>query len=213
MFTGIITDVGKVVHREDRGDTLFRIETAYRADTIDLGASICCNGACMTVIAREQVSDDRATFDLEASAESLSKTTMGDWHVGTLINLERSLSLGDELGGHLVSGHVDAVAHVVRREAEGDSWRLTIRPPKALMPFFAPKGSVALNGVSLTINEVDDETFGINMIPHTQVVTAFSALSNIEISEASPAPINLEIDQLARYVHRQLQFLPQTQGS
>lgn len=213
MFTGIITDVGKVVYREDRGDTLFRIETTYRADTIDLGASICCNGACMTVIAREQVNAERATFDLEASAESLSKTTMGDWKVGTLINLERSLSVGDELGGHLVSGHVDAVAHVVRREAEGDSWRLTIRPPEDLMPFFAPKGSVALNGVSLTINEVGDTTFGINMIPHTQAVTAFSALSNIEISEARPAPINLEIDQLARYVHRQLQFLPQTKGS
>ena len=213
MFTGIITDVGKVVHREDRGDTLFRIATTYRADTIDLGASICCNGACMTVIAREQVTHEQATFDLEASAESLSKTTMGDWKVGTLINLERSLSVGDELGGHLVSGHVDAIAHVVRREAEGDSWRLTIRPPADLMPFFAPKGSVALNGVSLTINEVDEETFGINMIPHTQAVTAFSVLSNIEISEARPAPINLEIDQLARYVHRQLQFLPQTKGS
>ena len=213
MFTGIITDVGHVVHRKDRGDTLFRIETAYAADTIDLGASICCNGACMTVIAREQVSDDRATFDLEASAESLSKTTMGTWNVGSLINLERSLAVGEELGGHLVSGHVDAVADVVALVTEGDSWRLTIRPPQALMPFFAPKGSVALNGVSLTINEVDDATFGINMIPHTQQVTAFSALGTLVISEASPAPINLEIDQLARYVHRQLQFLPQAQGS
>lgn len=207
MFTGIITDVGTISHREDRGDTLFRIETAYRADSMDIGASICCNGACMTVIAKEQISDDRATFDFEASAESLSKTTMGGWNVGTEVNLERSLSLGDELGGHLVSGHVDAVAQVIRREAEGDSWRLTIRPPKELMPFFAPKGSVALNGVSLTINEVDEETFGINMIPHTQDVTAFRALANLDISEASPAPINLEIDQLARYVHRQLQFI------
>lgn len=207
MFTGIITDVGTISHREDRGDTLFRIETAYRADSMDIGASICCNGACMTVIAKEQISDGRATFDFEASAESLSKTTMGGWNVGTEVNLERSLSLGDELGGHLVSGHVDAVAQVIRREAEGDSWRLTIRPPKELMPFFAPKGSVALNGVSLTINEVDEETFGINMIPHTQDVTAFRALANLDISEASPAPINLEIDQLARYVHRQLQFI------
>ena len=207
MFTGIITDVGTISHREDRGDTLFRIETAYRADSMDIGASICCNGACMTVIAKEQISDDRASFDFEASAESLSKTTMGGWNVGTEVNLERSLSLGDELGGHLVSGHVDAVAQVIRREAEGDSWRLTIRPPKELMPFFAPKGSVALNGVSLTINEVDEETFGINMIPHTQDVTAFRALANLDISEASPAPINLEIDQLARYVHRQLQFI------
>ncbi|MGB1146281.1 MAG: riboflavin synthase [Alphaproteobacteria bacterium] len=207
MFTGIITDVGTISHREDRGDTLFRIETAYRADSMDIGASICCNGACMTVIAKEQIGDDRATFDFEASAESLSKTTMGGWNVGTEVNLERSLSLGDELGGHLVSGHVDAVAQVIRREAEGDSWRLTIRPPKELMPFFAPKGSVALNGVSLTINEVDEETFGINMIPHTQDVTAFRALANLDISEASPAPINLEIDQLARYVHRQLQFI------
>ena len=207
MFTGIITDVGTISHREDRGDTLFRIETAYRADSMDIGASICCNGACMTVIAKKQISDARATFDFEASAESLSKTTMGGWNVGTEVNLERSLSLGDELGGHLVSGHVDAVAQVIRREAEGDSWRLTIRPPKELMPFFAPKGSVALNGVSLTINEVDEETFGINMIPHTQDVTAFRALANLDISEASPAPINLEIDQLARYVHRQLQFI------
>ena len=213
MFTGIITDVGQVVHREDRGDTLFRIETAYAVDSIDLGASICCNGACMTVIARDQHAEGRATFDLEASAESLSKTTMGTWIVGTPINLERSLSVGDELGGHLVSGHVDAVADVVALVTEGDSWRLTIRPPAALMPFFAPKGSVALNGVSLTINEVDETTFGINMIPHTQQVTAFSALGNLVISEASPAPINLEIDQLARYVHRQLQFLPQAQGS
>ena len=167
----------------------------------------------MTVIARDQHAEGRATFDLEASAESLSKTTMGTWIVGTPINLERSLSVGDELGGHLVSGHVDAVADVVALVTEGDSWRLTIRPPAALMPFFAPKGSVALNGVSLTINEVDETTFGINMIPHTQQVTAFSALGTLVISEASPAPINLEIDQLARYVHRQLQFLPQAQGS
>ena len=213
MFTGIITDVGRVAYREDRGDTLFRIDTAYSAASIDLGASICCNGACMTVIAREQITDERATFDLEASTESLSKTTMSSWHEGTLINLERSLSMGDELGGHLVSGHVDAVASVVGLESEGDSWRLTIRPPSDLMPFFAPKGSVALNGVSLTINEVDESTFGINMIPHTQTVTAFSSLGDMEISEASPAAINLEIDQLARYVHRQLQFLPQTQSS
>ena len=207
MFTGIITDVGTITHREDRGDTLFRIETAYRADTIDIGASICCNGACMTAIAREQISAERATFDFEASAESLSKTTMGGWKAGTEVNLERSLSLGDELGGHLVSGHVDAVAMIIRREAEGDSWRLTVKPPRELMPFFAPKGSVALNGVSLTINEVGEETFGINMIPHTQEVTAFRALANLDISETSPAPINLEIDQLARYVHRQLQFI------
>ena len=207
MFTGIITDVGTITHREDRGDTLFRIETAYRADTIDIGASICCNGACMTAIAREQISTERATFDFEASAESLSKTTMGGWKAGTEVNLERSLSLGDELGGHLVSGHVDAVAMIIRREAEGDSWRLTVKPPRELMPFFAPKGSVALNGVSLTINEVGEETFGINMIPHTQEVTAFRALANLDISETSPAPINLEIDQLARYVHRQLQFI------
>jgi riboflavin synthase len=213
VFTGIITDVGTVVHREDRGDTLFRIETAYRADSMALGASICCNGACMTVIATEQTSTDRATFDFEASAESLSKTTMDAWQPGTLINLERSLALGDELGGHLVSGHVDALAHVVRRENQGDSWRLTIQPPKELMPFFAPKGSVALDGVSLTINEVGENTFGINMIPHTQAVTGFRALADLEISEASTAPINLEIDQLARYVHRQLQFLPQTQGA
>lgn len=207
MFTGIITDVGTITHREDRGDTLFRIETAYRADTIDIGASICCNGACMTAIAREQISTERATFDFEASAESLSKTTMGGWKAGTEVNLERSLSLGDELGGHLVSGHVDAVAMIIRREADGDSWRLTVKPPRELMPFFAPKGSVALNGVSLTINEVGEETFGINMIPHTQEVTAFRALANLDISETSPAPINLEIDQLARYVHRQLQFI------
>jgi len=207
MFTGIITDVGTVVHREDRGDTLFRVETAYPADSMDIGASICCNGACMTVIATNQISGDRATFDFEASAESLSKTTMAGWLPGQRLNLERSLSLGDELGGHLVSGHVDAVAEVIERGAEGDSWRLTIRPPAELMPFFAPKGSVALDGVSLTINEVGGDSFGINMIPHTQAVTAFAELGNRPISGTSPALINLEIDQLARYVHRQLQFI------
>ena len=210
MFTGIITDVGTVVHREDRGDTLFRVETAYPADTMDIGASICCNGACMTVIATSHISAARATFDFEASAESLSKTTMAGWMPGRRLNLERSLSMGDELGGHLVSGHVDAVAEVVERAAEGDSWRLTIRPPAELMPFFAPKGSVALDGVSLTINEVGEDSFGINMIPHTQAVTAFAELGNRPISGTSPALINLEIDQLARYVHRQLQFITPT---
>ncbi|MAH87651.1 MAG: riboflavin synthase subunit alpha [Kiloniella sp.] len=207
MFTGIITDVGTVVHREDRGDTLFRVETAYRAENIEIGASICCNGACMTVIATEQRDPVRATFDFEASAESLSKTTMAGWLPGQRLNLERSLALGDELGGHLVSGHVDAVAEVVERVTEGDSWRLTIRPPADLMPFFAPKGSVALDGVSLTVNEVGEDSFGINMISHTQAVTAFSELVNRPISGTSPALINLEIDQLARYVHRQLQFI------
>jgi len=135
---------------------------------------------------------------------------MAGWMPGQRLNLERSLSLGDELGGHLVSGHVDAVAEVIERAAEGDSWRLTIRPPAELMPFFAPKGSVALDGVSLTINEVGADSFGINMIPHTQAVTAFAELGNHPISGTSPALINLEIDQLARYVHRQLQFITPT---
>ena len=212
MFTGIITDIGTITELEQRGDLRARIDSGYQAAGIDIGASIACDGVCLTVIARS-ASENGAWFDVEVSAETVSKTNLADWQEGSRVNLERALKVGDELGGHIVSGHVDGVAKVISMTPEGDSTRVGFEAPAELARFIAPKGSVALNGTSLTVNEVEGNSFGINMIPHTQAVTAFSALSNIEISEARPAPINLEIDQLARYVHRQLQFLPQTKGS
>lgn len=192
MFTGIITDIGEVQELEQRGDLRARIGTAYDVDTIDLGASIACDGVCLTVI-------DKAPgwFDVEISAETVSKTNIGrnGWSVGKRINLERALKVGDELGGHIVSGHVDGVAEIIAMADEGDSTRVTFRAPEALARFIAPKGSVALNGTSLTVNEVEGRDFGINFIPHTKVMTTWGGA---EVGDA----INLEIDTLARYVAR-----------
>ena len=194
MFTGIITDVGRVTSLEQRGDLKARIETSYSADGIDLGASIACNGVCLTVIDKGQ-SGDKGWFDVEISAESVSKTNIGDWQVGAPINLERALKVGDELGGHIVSGHVDGVAEVVSVTDGGDSTRVRFRAPDDLARFIAPKGSVALNGTSLTVNEVERTEFGVNFIPHTKTVTTWGGV-------AVGDRINLEIDTLARYVAR-----------
>ncbi|PHO03623.1 riboflavin synthase [Rhodobacteraceae bacterium 4F10] len=190
MFTGIITDIGKVRELEKRGDLRARIGTSYDTAGIDLGASIASDGVCLTVI---ELGDD--WYDVEISAETVSKTNLGDWVVGRRVNLERALKVGDELGGHIVSGHVDGVAEVVAMQDDGDSTRVTLRAPKELARFIAPKGSVALNGTSLTVNEVADCEFGINFIPHTKDATTWG---DVTVGQR----INLEIDTLARYVAR-----------
>lgn len=190
MFTGIITDMGRIAELH-HGDSLrARIETVYDMATVDLGASIACDGCCLTVVEMGP-----NWFDVEISAESISKTNIGDWVVDKRVNLERALKVGDELGGHIVSGHVDGVAEVVKIEEDGGSTRVTLRAPEALAKYIAPKGSVALNGTSLTVNEVDGCDFGINFIPHTKEVTTWGAM-------ALGDRVNLEIDTMARYVAR-----------
>ena len=193
MFTGIVTDIGKVLVLEQRGDLRARIGTAYDVGGIDIGASIACNGVCLTVIALGR--DPQNWFDVEISAETVSATNVGGWQVGSRLNLERALKVGDELGGHIVSGHVDGVAEVVGLRDEGDSTRVTFRAPDALARFIAPKGSVALNGTSLTVNEVAGADFGINFIPHTKTATTWGDVALGDL-------INLEIDTMARYVAR-----------
>ena len=194
MFTGIITDVGRVASVSGSGDTRFEIETVYEPDSIDLGASIACSGVCLTVI-EKGTRDCKHWFAVEASKETLDVTTAGNWQTGHSLNLERALKLGDELGGHIVSGHVDALAEIVNIRPEGDSQRFTFRAPKDIMRFVAPKGSITLDGTSLTVNEVEGDTFGVNLISHTQSVTSWGA------SRAGDR-VNLEIDVLARYVAR-----------
>lgn len=190
MFTGIVTDIGTVVELEQRGDLRARIRTGYDTSGIDIGASIASDGVCLTVIALGQ-----DWYDVEISAETVSKTNLGGWSVGKRVNLERALKVGDELGGHIVSGHVDGVAEVVAMADEGDSTRVTLRAPADLARFIAPKGSVALNGTSLTVNAVEGAEFGINFIPHTKEATTWGGV-------AVGDRVNLEIDMLARYVAR-----------
>lgn len=199
MFTGIITDIGHVLEVEQRGDLRARIGTAYDIDGIDIGASIACDGVCLTVIALG--SDPQNWFDVEISAESVGATNIGRnrWVAGRRLNLERALKVGDELGGHIVSGHVDGVAEVVAMEDEGDSTRVSFKAPNDLAKFIAPKGSVTLNGTSLTVNEVDGSVFGVNFIPHTKVATTWG---DTAVGDA----INLEIDTMARYVARLQEF-------
>ena len=203
MFTGIITDVGRIIELEQRGDLRARISTSYDTENIDLGASIACDGVCLTVI---ELGHD--WFEVEVSAETVSKTILGletqknpgsTWGLGRLVNLERSLRIGDELGGHIVTGHIDGVANIIEVENEGDSTRVVLEAPRNLMPFIASKGSVALNGTSLTVNAVDEKSFGINFIPHTKKVTAWG---NIKVGQI----VNLEIDTIARYVSRLQNF-------
>lgn len=193
MFTGIITDVGTVRDIQRPGDTRFEITTAYDSAGIDIGASISCSGACLTVIDKGP-----GWFAVEISAETLSRTTLGRWQIGSPVNLERALKAGDELGGHVVSGHVDGVAHVISIDPEGDSLRFVFEVPPDVEPFIASKGSVTVDGVSLTVNEVDGSRFGINIIPHTRQVTNFGGL---KVGDA----VNVEIDMLARYVARLLE--------
>jgi riboflavin synthase len=193
MFTGIITDVGTVRGIARDGDTRFEIRTGYDMATVDIGASIACSGVCLTVI--ETGAD---WFAVQASGETLDKTTLSGWTVGARMYLERALKVGDELGGHIVSGHVDGVGEVVSIRDDGESKRFVFRVPAALKAFMAPKGSVAVDGVSLTVNEVEGDTFGVNIIPHTQQVTLFG-------DYAPGSKVNLEIDMLARYVARLLE--------
>ena len=195
MFTGIITDIGEIIAVDQQGDLRARIGTTYDIDGIAIGASIACDGVCLTVIAVGR--SPRNWFDVQISAESVSKTNIGrnGWVPGKRINLERALKVGDELGGHIVSGHIDGVADLIAMSDEGDGTRMTFRAPEDMARFIAPKGSVALNGTSLTVNEVNGREFGVNLIPHTQTVTTWG---DSRVGDA----INLEIDTLARYVAR-----------
>ena len=192
MFTGIIADVGMLREIRPGGDATYVIGTKLALGDLALGASVACSGVCLTVIER---GDD--WFAVQASAETLARSSLNDWRIGARINLERALKVGDELGGHLVSGHVDALAEIVERRAEGDSQRFSFRVPESLAAAIAPKGSIALDGVSLTVNEVQGARFGVNIIPHTLAQTTFGAA---KVGDQ----VNLEIDMLARYVARLL---------
>ena len=191
MFTGIVTDVGRVrAVRETNRDRRFEIETAFDLSTLDIGASVSHAGCCLTIVEKGD-----AWFAVEVSGETLSATTLDNWKEGRRVNLERAARVGDELGGHIVSGHVDGVGEVISVESEGGSHRVQIRVPRPLHRFIAPKGSITVEGVSLTVNEVDDDVFGVNLIPHTWDVTT--------LGELKPgARVNLEIDMLARYLAR-----------
>ena len=195
MFTGIITDIGTIRSHEQRGDLRLVIGCGYAMDSVAIGASIACSGACLTVVDK---GDDWFAVDL--SAETVSRTAPGLWQQGGRLNLERALKVGDELGGHIVTGHVDSVGHLVFAQSEGDSIRLVIRAPQALAAALAAKGSITLDGISLTVNSVEDQPdgsvdFGLNIIPHT---TAATTLDRLEDGRA----FNLEIDVLARYLDR-----------
>lgn len=198
MFTGIVSDLGELLDVEEKAEGLRRLGIAcnYDPDSIDIGASIACSGICLTVIERS-ITGNRPSFAVDAAAETLRMTTAESWRRGTLLNLERSLRLGDELGGHLVSGHVDGVAELIARDDFVDMAGLTLRVPPALSRFIAAKGSVALDGVSLTVNEVKGDTFSVLIIPHTLRVTTLGALT-------PGARLNLEVDQMARYAGRLL---------
>jgi riboflavin synthase len=197
MFSGIVTDVGTVRSAEQRGDLRLQIATGYDLDTVDLGASIACSGVCLTVVDKGE-----DWFAVDVSAETVSRTAADQWRKGAKLNLERSLRLGDELGGHIVTGHVDAVAQIVDVSAEGDSTRVGISVPRSLGPMIAAKGSISLDGVSLTVNDVKDAEdgtshFSINVIPHTA--------QNTTLGELKPGrQLNVEVDVLARYIDRML---------
>jgi len=194
MFTGIVTDIGDIRNVEMRGDKRFVIGCSYPSEKIAIGASIACSGICLTVTDRG--SDSKGGwFAVDASTETCSLTTAAHWQAGTKLNLERALKVGDELGGHIVTGHVDGLGSLINAQQDGDSWRYTFQAPPALSPFIAGKGSITIDGVSLTVNAVDGEQFGINLIPHTQAETTLGEL-------AAGDAVNLEIDVLARYVAR-----------
>lgn len=195
MFTGIITDIGTIRSLEQRGDLRIVIETAYDTAGVAMGASIACSGACMTVVDK-----GAAWFAVDMSGESFSRTASGLWIAGGKLNLERAMKIGDELGGHIVTGHVDGIGHVVAFDPVGDSWRTVIAVPAALAPYIATKGSITVDGVSLTVNDVTDQPngsahFALNIIPHTAAVTTLGTLR-------PGRSVNLEIDILARYLAR-----------
>lgn len=197
MFTGIVTDVGTVRSAEQRGDLRLAVATSYDLSTVQLGASICCSGVCLTVVDKGE-----DWFAVDVSAETISKTAPDRWREGARINLERSLRLGDEIGGHIVTGHVDALGEVLGCCPQGDSTRVGIRVPPKLAPMIAPKGSVTLDGVSLTVNDIreaeDGSThFSVNIIPHTAQCTTLGSVSQGQ-------QLNVEVDVLARYIERML---------
>lgn len=195
MFTGIITDIGTITSVEPRGDMRLVIATVYDMDSVAIGASIACSGVCLTVVDKAQ-----GWFAVDVSGETLSRTASGMWHNGTRLNLERALKVGDELGGHIVTGHVDGVGHIVASEQIGDSTKVTVAAPASLAPYIAAKGSITVDGVSLTVNDVTDQPDGtahfmLNIIPHTAEMTTLSGLN-------TGREVNLEIDVLARYLKR-----------
>jgi riboflavin synthase len=190
MFTGIVTDLGRVRAVLPGGDTGYEIETRYDTSTLAIGASIACAGVCLTAVEL-----GRGWFRVQASAETRARSTLGSWRAGTPVNLERSLKLGDELGGHMVAGHVDGMGRLLSLHEEGESIRLVFEAPAALAPGIAPKGSIAVDGISLTVNEVTGARFGVNIIPHTRAVTS---LGSLKVGD----PVNLELDLIARYVAR-----------
>lgn len=191
MFTGIVTDVGRLrAVRETNRDLRFEIETKFDLSTVDLGASISHAGCCLTVVEKGE-----GWFAVEISGETLAMTSLGEWKEGRPVNLERAARVGDELGGHIVSGHVDGLGEVISIESEGGSHRVRIRVPRPLHRYIAPKGSITVDGVSLTVNEVEDDVFGVNLIPHTWDVTTLGTLK-------VGSRVNLEIDMLARYLAR-----------
>lgn len=199
MFTGIVTAIGTITSVEERGDLRVRIACPYDPDAIAIGASISCSGCCLTVVARGG-SAGNAWFDVDVSGETVSRTAQGQWREGRKLNLEQALKLGEELGGHIVTGHVDAVGRIAKRAGEGGSTRLEVLGSKAIAPYIAEKGSITVDGVSLTVNEVSDQAggdvrFSLNIIPHTAEVTTLGEL-------AEGDGVNLEIDTLARYLHR-----------
>jgi len=199
MFTGIISDIGTIDRVTLQGDTRVVIRSGYDSATIDLGASIACSGVCLTVVDKGP-----GWFTVDISGETISRTAQGQWSEGRKLNLERAMKLGDELGGHIVTGHVDGVAEVVRVEPSGDSKTIAFRVARDLAPYLAAKGSVTVDGVSLTVNAVSDGAegteFTVNLIPHTQAVTTLGA---IEVGQA----VNIEIDVLARYLSRMRSFI------
>src|SRR5262245_61326600 len=199
MFTGIITSLGEVVAIERRGDLRMAIASDYHPEGIAIGASIACSGVCLTVVEVGPDAARRSRFAVDVSAETLARTTLGRWQPGTPVNLERSLKLGDELGGHLVFGHTDGVATISHLESKGDSVIFRFAAPPALAPFIADKGSIALDGTSLTVNEVAGSEFSVNIIPHTRSVTSFGTRRVGDL-------VNVEVDMLARYVARLREF-------
>jgi riboflavin synthase len=199
MFTGIISDLGEVIEIGGSEEARLTIASRYPAHSIALGASIACSGVCLTVTHVRELGDGRSAFSVLASAETLRRTTIQRWVRGTKINLERALKLGDELGGHIVSGHVDGTADIVSIRRSGESKTIGFRPPISLMPFIATKGSICLDGTSLTVNEVKKENFTVNLIPHTLAVTAWGL-------SCEGDAVNLEIDMLARYVAKLREF-------
>ena len=207
MFTGIISDIGEISQVTNNGDIKVRINCNYLSTTIDLGASIACDGVCLTVVDRGL--DEKNWFEVEVSAETVSKTNISSlqnkWEIGRKLNLERALKVGDELGGHIVSGHVDGIATIKNISIEGDSTRLSFTTSSELAKFIAPKGSVSLNGTSLTVNEVERNTFGVNLISHTKMVTTWGDTKLNDL-------VNLEIDTLARYVARLAEAQKENKG-